>query len=292
MISKEILKKVKHIQIYTRHIVNDFMTGRYESVFKGRGIEFHEVREYSPGDDVRTIDWNVTARTGRPFIKLFSEERELTVLLVVDLSSSGNFASVNQMKRELATELSAVLALSAMNNNDKVGLIVHTDRVEKYVPPKRGKHHLLRVIRDLLAFEPAHKGTNIAVALEFLSKVTTRRAVVFLISDFITSGYEKQLTIANKRHDVIAIEVSDPREKELPKVGMVHLEDAETGESIVVDTGNSRVREEYRKQFEEKHEQLYKSLRSMGIDTISVSTDQPYIQPIIKFFKTRAKRWR
>ena len=292
MISKEILKKVKHIQIYTRHVVNDFMAGKYESVFKGRGIEFHEVREYSPGDDIRTIDWNVTARTGHPYIKLFSEERELTVMLIVDLSSSGDFASVNRLKRELATELSTVLALSAMTNNDKVGLIVHTDRVEKFIPPKRGKHHLLRVIRDLLAFEPANKGTDIASALEFLNRVTTRKAVVFLISDFITSGYDKQLKVANKRHDVIAIEITDPREQELPRVGMVYLEDAETGERIFVDTGNSNVRKKYRRQFDETREQLHSSLRSMGVDIITVSTAESYIQPIIKFFKMRARRWR
>jgi len=292
MISKEILKKVKQIQIHTRHIVNDFMTGKYESVFKGRGIEFHEVREYSPGDDVRTIDWNVTARMGHPYIKLFSEERELTVMLIVDLSSSGDFASTNRLKRELATELSAVLALSAMTSNDKVGLIVHTDRVEKFVPPKRGKHHLLRVIRDLLAFEPVHKGTDIGAALEYLNRVTTRRAVVFLISDFITSGYDKQLKVANKRHDVIAIEITDPREMQLPRVGMVYLEDAETGERIFVDTSNSLVRKKYRRRFDESRKQLHSRLRSMGVDIISVGTGESYIQPIIKFFKIRAGRWR
>jgi uncharacterized protein (DUF58 family) len=290
MISKEILKKVRHIQIYTRHIVNDFMAGRYESVFKGRGIEFHEVREYAPGDDVRTIDWNVTARAGRPYIKLFSEERQLTVMLVVDMSSSGNFASVNRFKRELSAELSAVMALSAMNNNDQVGLILHTDRVEKFIPPKKGRHHLLRVIRELLAFEPENKGTDISSALEFLNRVTNRKAIVFMISDFIAAGYDKQLKITSKRHDVVAIEITDPRERDLPRVGMVHLEDAETGRRVFVDTSNKKLRESYRRQFDHRRTSLVKSLATMGVDLISVNTAKPYIQPIIRFFKMRARR--
>jgi len=290
MISKELLKKVRHIQIYTRHIVNDFMSGRYESVFKGRGIEFNEVREYAPGDDVRTIDWNVTARAGHPYIKLFSEERQLTVMLVVDMSSSGNFASVNQLKRELAAELSAVMALSAMNNNDQVGLILHTDRVEKFIPPKKGRHHLLRVIRELLAFEPEHRGTDISSALEFLNRVTTRKAIVFMISDFIASGYDKELKITSKRHDVVAIEISDPRERELPRVGMVHLEDAESGQRVFVDTSNKSLRTRYSQQFDRRRANLVKSLAAMGVDLISVNTAESYIQPIIKFFKMRARR--
>ncbi|MGR3310227.1 MAG: DUF58 domain-containing protein [Candidatus Brocadiales bacterium] len=293
MIPKEILKKVRQIQIRTSHLVTDMFLGGYESVFKGRGIEFEEVREYQPGDDVRTIDWNVTARKGHPFIKLFKEERELTVMLLVDLSHSGRFGSVKQFKNEIAAEISALLAFSAIKNNDKVGLIIFTDKVEKFVPPKKGKRHVLRVIRELLYFQPKSKHTNISVGLEYLTKVTSRRTVTFLVSDFISppeADYELPLRIANKRNDVIAITITDPRELELPNVGFIELQDAETGEFVLVDSSNSNVR----KQFAKANARIIKDrndlFRSTGIDTIDIRTNRSYVEPIMRFFRIREKR--
>ena len=245
MIPKEILKKVKQIQIRSSRLVNDVMAGEYVSVFKGRGMEFEEVREYQIGDDIRTIDWNVTARLGRPYIKIFAEERELTIMFLVDLSSSGKFGSVRQFKNEIATEICALLALSATRNNDKVGLILFTDKIEKFVPPKKGKTHVLRVIREVLYFKPEGKGTDISTALEYLIKVTKRKTVSFLVSDFITEGFEHTLRIANKRHDIIAVSVTDPRELEIPDIGFVELEDAETGETTLIDTTDKKVREKF-----------------------------------------------
>ncbi len=292
MIPKEILKKVKRIEISTRGLVNDVFSGEYHSVFKGRGMEFAEVREYQMGDDIRTIDWNVTARQGHPYVKVFEEERELTVVLLVDVSSSGEFGTIEQMKGEIAAEICALLAFSAIKNNDKVGLIIFSDQVEKFVPPKKGKSHVLRVVREILFHEPQGTQTNIAEALQFLSRVTRRRAVVFLVSDFMSSGYEKALQIANKRHDIVSITITDPRELELPNVGFIELEDAETGETFMVDTSDLNVRQEFASTTTEAVQAREKLFRSLNVDYIDIRTDQSYIEPLIRFFRMRAKRFR
>ena len=292
MIPKEILKKVKRIEIQTRGVVNDVFSGEYHSVCKGRGMEFSEVREYQLGDDVRTIDWNVTARMGRPFVKIFEEERELTVILLVDVSSSGEFGTVQQMKGEIAAEICALLAFSAIKNNDKVGLVIFTDEVEKFVAPKKGKSHVLRVVREILYHRPKGRGTNIGKALQFLSHITHRRAVVFLVSDFINTDYEKALQIANRRHDIIAISITDPRERELPDVGFIELEDAETGETYLLDTTDPAVRRDIAVRSKENALVREKLFRSIQVDHIDISTQQSYIEPLIRFFRMRAKRFR
>jgi len=292
MIPKEILKKVKRIEIATRGLVNDVFSGEYHSVFKGRGMEFSEVREYQLGDDIRNIDWNVTARMGHPYVKVFEEERELTVMLLVDVSSSGNFGTVERMKGEIAIEICALLAFSAIKNNDKVGLIIFTDTVEKFVPPKKGKSHVLRVLRELLYHKPRGSKTNISEALEYFSRVTKRRSVVFLVSDFISENYEKALQIANKRHDIVAITVTDPRELELPDVGFIELEDAETGEIFTVDTSYSGIRGMFKEQTSDVVMKRTKLFQSMNVDHIDIKTDQSYIDPLIRFFRMRAKRFR
>jgi len=289
MIPKELLKKVKRIQIHTSRLVNDVLAGEYHSTFKGRGMEFDEVREYQPGDEIRTIDWNVTARMGRPFIKKFVEERELTVMLVVDMSSSGQFGSQRQLKQEFAAELCAVLAFSAIKNNDKVGLVLFTDEVERYIPPKKGKRHVLRVIREVLFYEPKRRRTNIAAALEFLSMVSKRKTVTFLVSDFIASDYERALQIANKRHDVIAVAVGDPRESDLPDIGMIELEDAETGEAVLVDTSDPAVRKGYGSLSRKEAADRDRMFKQIDLDSIPVGTDRPYFEPLIRFFKYREK---
>ncbi len=290
MIPEEILKKVRKIHLHARHMVNDVLTGQYESVFKGQGIEFDEVREYQPGDDIRSIDWNVTARMGRPFLKKFVEERELTVMLVIDASSSSRFGSVKQLKAELTAELCAVLAFSAIKSNDKVGLIIFSDRIEKCIPPKKGRRHVLHVISKALSFESHGEGTNITAALDYLNRVTTRRTVTFLISDFMATNYESALRMTNKRHDIVAITINDPRELELPKVGMLALADAETGAEIVVDTTLRRVRAEYKQRAKKTIEKRQRLLRSTNVDAIDVFTDRPYSEPLMKFFRMREKR--
>jgi len=292
MIPKEILKKVRRIEITTRSLVNDVFSGEYHSVFKGRGIDFSEVREYTMGDDIRTIDWNVTARMGHPYVKIFQEERELTVILMVDVSSSGNFGTYEQMKGEIATEICALLAFSAIKNNDKVGLIIFTDRVEKFVPPKKGKSHVLRVLRELLYHKPESTQTDIAGALEFLNKITKRKSVVFLVSDFISTGYEKALQIANKKHDVVAITITDPRETELPPVGYIELEDAESGEIYVLNTRDAGIRAVFSKEADQSRKRREKLFKSMNVDYIDVFTHLPYIKPLIRFFRMRAKKFR
>jgi uncharacterized protein (DUF58 family) len=292
VIPKEILKKVKRIEIQTRGVVNDVFSGEYHSVFKGRGMEFSEVREYQFGDDIRTIDWNVTARMGKPFVKIFEEERELTVVLLVDVSSSGEFGTVNQMKGEIAAEICALLAFSAIKNNDKVGLIVFTDEVEKFVKPKKGKSHVLRVVREILYHKPKGRGTNISKALQFLSRITHRRAVVFLVSDFINADYEKALQIANRRHDIIAISITDPRERELPNVGFIELEDAETGETFLLDTSDPAVRGDVTERSLQMRMIRQKLFRSINVDHIDINTKESYIEPLIRFFRMRAKRFR
>ena len=290
MIPKEILKKVRRIEITTKRMVTDVFAGEYESVFKGRGMEFDEVREYQPGDDIRSIDWNVTARTGHPYIKKFVEERELTVMFLVDASASGRFGTVNMMKNELAAEICAVLAFSAIRNKDKVGLIIFTDKVEKFVPPKKGNVHVLRVIRELLYFRPKGVSTDISAGLEYLNKVTTRRAVTFLVSDFLAEGYEKALRIANNKHDVIAIGVSDPAETELPSIGFLHLTDAESGGTMMVDTRDPVLRRGLRSMKEAEAANRKKSMSAVNVDYIGISTDRPYVRPLMQFFKMRARR--
>jgi uncharacterized protein (DUF58 family) len=290
MIPKEILKKVKRIEIATRGVVNEIFSGEYHSVFKGRGMEFSEVREYQIGDDVRTIDWNVSARMNHPYVKVFEEERELTVMLLVDVSSSGNFGTASQMKGEIAAELCAVLAFSAIKNNDKVGLIIFSDKIEKFIPPRKGKQHVLRVIREIIYYKPEDSKTNLNVALEYLIKVIRRRSIVFLISDFLTEDYEKALQVTNKKHDVIAIDIIDPREVELPDIGFIELEDAETGETVLVDTSNAQVRSGFFSKSESNRLQREKFFKSIGIDNINIFTDRSYVEPITRFFRMRAKR--
>jgi len=290
VLPKELIRKIRRIQIYTARTVNDVLAGQYRSVFKGRGMEFAEVREYQIGDDVRLIDWNVTARMGRPYVKQFSEEREMTVMLLVDVSGSGRFGSVEQTKNEIAAEIAALIAFSAIRNNDKVGLIMFTDRVEKFVAPKKGRSHVLRVIREILYFQPEGKRTDIAVAIEYLMRVTSRRAVVFLISDFIASGYEKRLRVTNLRHDVIALSVTDPREMRLPSVGLIHLEDPETGDLVLVNTHSTKLRSQYERMMKKRLSERDRTFRSMNVDCVEISTDSSYVEPLVKFFRMRERR--
>jgi uncharacterized protein (DUF58 family) len=291
MIPQEVMQKIKRIQIRTNHMVNDILAGQYESVFKGQGMEFKEVREYVPGDDIRMIDWNVTARTNTPHVKLLAEERELTVMLMVDASGSGRFGSVDRFKNELAAELCAVLAISAIKNNDKVGLIIFTDDVECYIPPSKGRTHVLRVIREVLYYEPKGTKTNIPGALRFLNGVTKRRAVAFLVSDFMANDYEIPLRIANKRHDVIAVSVTDPREEMLPEVGLVSVRDAETGRETLVNTNDAEVRTRYAKAAMARDKARKDIFQRTRVDSIAVRTDKNYVDEIYKFFRMRERRY-
>ena len=290
MISKELAKKIRFIQIYTSKAVNDVLAGEYHSVFKGRGMEFDEVREYTPGDEIRTIDWNVTARVGHPYVKRYVEERELTVMFVVDLSASGTFGSTEKRKNEVAAELCALLAFSAIKNNDKVGLIVFTDVIELYIPPKKGLSHVLRLIRDLLDFKPRQARTDIGQALDYLGRVSHRRAVVFLVSDFQAEGYQKRLRVVARRHDLIAVSITDPREARLPNVGLVELEDAETGERVLIDTGSERVRRQYEKAGRGRADGLAEMFRSGGIDHIRLESGRDYVRDLVGFFRMRDRR--
>ena len=290
MLPKEVIKKIRRIEIRTKKLVNELFSGEYHSTFKGQGMEFEEVRQYEPGDDIRLIDWNVTARMGLPYIKKFREERELSVVLLIDVSSSGQFGTRDRFKNETAAELGALLAFSAIKNNDKVGLIIFTDQIEIFVPPKKGRAHVLRIIREILYFKPQGKGTDIAAALEYFNKVIRRKSVVFLVSDFLSEGFTKPLQIANNKHDIIAIKVSDPRETTFDDVGLIELEDAETGEVLIIDTGSKEFRKEFAAQAEEDVTGLRKGFRSINLDFINIRTDQSYISPLIKFFKMREKR--
>ena len=290
MIPAELAKKIRYIQIYTSKAVNDVLAGEYHSVFKGQGMEFDEVREYQPGDEVRSIDWNVTARTGIPHVKRFEEERELTVTFLVDLSASGEFGSRSKLKNEVAAEICALLAFSAIKNNDKVGLVVFTDEVELFVPPAKGTSHVLRLIRNLLEFKPRQARTNIAGAIDFLAKVTNKRSVVFLVSDSLEADCERSMRILGKRHDVIAISVTDPVEVKMPNVGLVELEDAETGELIQIDTGSAAFRKQYEALGADQAGSLRTQFRSMGIDQIEVMTNRDYLIDLVKFFRGRERR--
>ena len=290
MIPKELLKKVRQIQIRTARTVNDVLAGQYHSAFRGRGMEFEEVCPYQIGDDVRLIDWNVSARYGEPFIKKFREERELTVMLVVDASRSGLFGSVNQFKLDVAAELCAVLAFSAIRSNDKVGLILFSDRVEKYVPAKKGTQHVLRIIRELLYHQPQGRGTDIEEAIGFLNRITVRKSVCFLVSDFLTQDYERSLRIARRRHDLIPIIVTDPRERNLPPSGLMELEDSETGVRVLVDTGSRRVRREYADLVRRRETARETIFRRMDTETIAINTDESYVEPLVRFFRKRERK--
>jgi uncharacterized protein (DUF58 family) len=289
MIPKEILQKVRRIEIKTRSIVNDILSGEYHSVFKGRGIEFSEVRTYTDGDDIRIIDWNVSARMREPYVKQHIEERELTVMLVVDASASGNFGTVNQLKAEMAVELCALLAFSAIKNNDRVGLIIFTSEVEKFIPPKKGKNHVLRVIRELLYFKPQKTGTSINAALSFLNQVQTKKATVFLVSDFFAPDFKSSLRVVSKRHDLVAITLSDPREYEMPPIGLVQLRDPESGELVLVDTGSKAFRTQYKQQMEARRSAIRQTLRTTGVDEIALSTESDYVEPLVRFFRKRER---
>ena len=290
MIPKEVLAQIRRIHIVTSRMVTDVFAGRYQSVFKGRGIEFDEVRQYFVGDDVRCIDWNVTARTGIPYVKKFVEERELTVVLILDLSPSSYFGTREKLKRQLATEICSLLTFSAMQNNDKVGLLIFTDQVEKFVPPRKGVRHGMRILREALYFQPKGRGTDISQALEYFNKVCRRKTISFIISDFYAQGFEKPLSIANKHHDIIAVILTDPREIELPNVGIVSLNDPESGEKFLIDTSNPKVRERFYRKAKEIRENRKKIFSRLGIDTIDVRTDVPYAKALFLFFRRREKR--
>jgi len=291
MLTKELIKQVRQIEIRTKGLVNQVFSGEYHSVFKGRGMEFSEVREYQFGDDIRNIDWNVTARFGHPYIKIFEEERELTVMLMVDLSGSLMFGSVSKTKQRIAAELSAILAFSALKNNDKVGLILFTDKIEKFVPPRKGRKHVLRIIREVLSFEPEGKSTNLKGALEFMNNAIKKKSIAFLISDFIDEGYEKILRIVGRKHDLIGIVLEDKREKEIPNIGIIKLTDSENGNERWIDTGSRRVRAMILNERLENEKQRDSVFIKSGLDKIEVTTDANYIQPLVQFFRRRAKKW-
>ena len=287
METKDLLKKVRKIEIKTRGLSKHLFSGEYHSAFKGRGMSFSEVRAYQYGDDVRNIDWNVTARTGDPFVKIFEEERELTVMLLIDVSQSSFFGTVNQFKQGVITEIAAVLSFSAIQNNDKVGVIFFSDKIEKFIPPKKGRSHILRIIRDLLDFEPTSKGTDIGVALKYFNNVVKKRSTAFIISDFMTQGYEDPLRIAARRHDLSGIQIYDTTEKELPDVGLIRATDAETGEEGWIDTSSRRVRERYAAWFVENENYFKQNFNRSGADTVSISNDESYVNALLRFFKQR-----
>jgi uncharacterized protein (DUF58 family) len=293
--ARDILKKVRQIEIRTRRLVNDSLAGEYHSVFRGRGMDFDEVREYAPGDEVRAIDWNVTARAGRPFIKKFTEERELTILLMVDLSASGNFGSAGQSKRELAAELAGVLAFSAIRNGDKVGLVLFTDGIEQYIPPKKGRQHVLRVVREILFFRPKRRGTDVSHALDFVNGVIQRRSVVFLISDFQSENLDslrRAMRLTHRRHDLVAVRIQDPHESTLPDVGLLSIEDAETGELLELDTTNPAVRERFVGCAQERVALLKRAFNGEAVDSLDLMTGENYVPALRRFFKARERKRR
>jgi len=290
MIPREILKEVRRIEISTRGLVNEVFSGEYHSVFKGRGMSFAEVREYQYGDDIRSIDWNVTARTGAPFVKVFEEERELTVMLLVDVSASGDFGTKQKLKSQVAVEICALLAFSAIKNNDKVGLVIFSDHVEQFVPPRKGRRHVLRVLRELLYHEPKGRGTDIGAALEYLAHVQRKRAVTFLVSDFRDEGFDRALAVAGRRHDLVAVRIGDVREQELPSLGYVELEDPETGERVVVNTSSRVFRSAFRAVETSRKDALDRALRRSKVDVIDISTGEPWVKPLMRFFQGRMRR--
>ncbi|MEO6883873.1 MAG: DUF58 domain-containing protein [Bacteroidia bacterium] len=289
METSELLKKVRKIEIKTRGLSNQIFSGEYHSAFKGRGMAFSEVREYQPGDDIRAIDWNVTARFNHTFVKIFEEERELTVMLVVDVSASGQFGSQKQLKQELITELCAVLAFSAIQNNDKIGIIFFSDVIEKFIPPKKGRGHILRIIRELVNFKPEHKGTDIELALRYLNNVIKKRSIAFVISDFIGTHFSDALKIANKKHDLVALRIYDHRENELPDVGLVKMIDAESGALAWINTSDKNVRDNYAANARKKEIYLKEIFNKSGVDAAHINTSEPYIKPLTNLFKKRNK---
>jgi len=287
---KELLKKVRKLEIKSRGLSSQLFSGQYHSAFKGRGMSFSEVREYQPGDDVRTIDWNVSARLNHTYVKVYEEERELTIMLVVDVSSSNDFGTQVQMKRELVTELCAVLSFSAMQNNDKIGVIFFSNQIEKYIPPKKGKSHVLRIIRELIDFQPQNHKTDISQALKFLTNVLRKRCTAFILSDFIATDYENAMKLANKKHDVVALRVIDPREQSIPDVGLLKLKDAESGETIWVDTSDRNVRKAFEIHSKKMDDQSKLIFSRAGVDAAQLHTDRSYIQPLSNLFKRRGSR--
>jgi uncharacterized protein (DUF58 family) len=292
MINSELAGKIRTIRIYTNKAVNDILAGEYESVFKGRGMEFDEVRAYQPGDDIRTIDWNVTARTGHPYVKQYVEERELTIFFLVDLSASGAFGSKHRLKNEVAAELCALLAFSAIKNNDKVGLIAFTDTVEMFIPPKKGSTHVLRLIREILSFSPERGGTNIAASLHFFGRISHKRSVAFLVSDFIDQDFFSPMHIIARRHDLIAVSITDPREQELPNAGLIELEDAETGKRLMIDSSSPEVRRAFAASAARRLNDLAGQFAAMGVDHIPLQTTHDYVLDLVRFFRMRERRRR
>ena len=292
MIPRDILKEIRRIQITTSRMVTDVFAGQYQSVFKGKGMEFDEVREYIPGDEIRSIDWNVTARTGHPYVKKFTEERELTVMLLLDMSASSFFGTRSQQKAQLAARICSVLALSAIKNNDKVGFIAFTDKIEKFIPARKGLRHVLRIIREALYFKPAQAGTNIVLALEYLNRVTTRKTVAFIISDFFAPDFKKMLAVANKRHDIVAVTITDPAELELADVGIVKLFDPETRRYFIVDSSDKKIRSQYQANALRRSKERTVLFHSVNVDCIDVRTDAEYSQSLVKFFRVRERRMR
>lgn len=285
--TNEILKKVRKIEIKTRGLSRNIFAGEYHTAFKGRGMAFAEVREYQYGDDIRNIDWNVTARFNKPFIKVFEEEREMTMMLLVDVSASGDFGTQNQKKKEMMTEIAATLAFSAIQNNDKIGVIFFSDRIEKFIPPQKGKKHVLYIIRELLGFEPESKKTNIEDALIYLTNAIKKRCTAFIISDFIDKDFKKSLTIANRKHDMVALQIYDKREAELPSVGLIRMKDAESGQDLWIDTSNATVRNLYHKNWRERQENVKQTFSQCGVDSVAISTDEDYVKALMKIFKQR-----
>jgi uncharacterized protein (DUF58 family) len=292
LLPAELIRKIRRIEIRTNRLVTETLAGQYHSVFKGRGMEFDEVREYQPGDDVRTIDWNVTSRAGRLHVKRYREERELTVVLLVDVSGSGDFGTGEQLKREVSAEISALLAFSAIRNSDRVGLVRFTDRIEQYIPPRKGQNHVLRVLREILVPHAEGKGTDLAGALAYVLRVLTRPAVVFLISDMLDSDFEQPLRIAARKHDLVVVELVDPAEERLPSVGLVDLEDAESGARRLVDTSSGRVRRAFAAEARRRREEVRELLKRVGVDRISLDVSEPYDRPLVRFFRERARRIR
>ena len=289
-ISIELMQKIRAIQIKTSHMVTELMAGEYVSAFKGRGMEFNAVREYTPGDDVRLIDWNVTARMDQPFIKEYIEERELNVMLMVDVSSSGEFGSTGKFKNEISAEVASILAFAAIRNNDKIGLIVFSNKIEHYIPPKKGKAHVWNIIRTILNYQPEGRLTDLNIPLEYLLKIQKRKCIAFLISDFQATNYETNVKLARQKHDLVAISISDPREKDLPKIGLINLRDSESGETLLIDTDNREMTKLLTSYEREKRGKFKKLFRSIGVDTIEIDTDGSLVEPIIRYFKIREKR--
>lgn len=287
METKELIKKVRKIEIKTRHLSNQIFSGEYHSAFKGRGMAFSEVREYAVGDEIRTIDWNVTARFNEPFVKVFEEERQLTVMLLVDISASGMFGTRNQLKRETITELCAVLAFSAVSNNDQIGLVLFSDKIEKFIPPKKGKSHILRIIRELINFEPTGAATDISMALKYFTQMIKRKSIAFVLSDFMDKDFEDALKIASRKHDVVALKVLDKAENELPKIGLAKFKDLETGETKWVNTSSKKTRRKYKEKADERDEALRKLFRKSKTDFAEILTDEGYIKPLMNLFKKR-----